>query len=88
MSENKEVSIKFQNKWTDFANRYPITVLMIITIICVILRLLDTFVLPITELVGELILSKALGLVLIILYLWSINRKLKAIGIHNKNATL
>lgn len=59
---------------------------MIITLLCLILRILDTFVLPLTELVGEAILSKSLGLILIILYLWSINRKPKAIGIHKNNA--
>lgn len=86
MSENEIESKKFQNKWYEFANRNPITVLMIITLLCLILRILDIFVLPITELVGEAILSKSLGFILIILYLWSINRKPKAIGIHKNNA--
>ncbi len=86
MSENEKESKSFQNKWYEFADRYPITVLMIITLLCLILRLLDTFIFPLAELVGELILSKALGFILIILYLWSINRKPKAIGIHKNNA--
>jgi len=85
MSENEKESSGFQTKWYEFANRNPITVLIIISLFCLILRLLDTFVLPVTELVGELILSKSLGLILIILYLWSINRKPKAIGIHKNN---
>ncbi|MFX1572508.1 MAG: lysostaphin resistance A-like protein [Promethearchaeota archaeon] len=85
MSENEKEIKSFQNKWYEFATRYPITVLMIITLLCLIFRLLDTFVLPITELVGELIFSKSLGLILIVFYLWSINRKPKAIGIHRSN---
>jgi len=59
---------------------------MILTLLCLVLRILDTFVLPITELVGELIISKALGFILITLYLWSINRRPKVIGIHKNNA--
>lgn len=86
MSENESELKSFQNKWYEFANRNPITVLMIITLLCLIFRILDTFVFPLVELVGELILSKSLGLILIILYLWSINRKPKAIGIHKNNA--
>ena len=74
------------NKWQEFAGSYPITVLLIITLLCLVLRILDTFVLPIAELVGELIISKALGFILIILFLWSINRRLNAIGIHKRNA--
>jgi len=87
MSVNKEESKSYQSNWSEFANRKPITVLILITLVCVIFRLLDTFLLPFTELVGELILSKSLGFILIILYLWSINRKPNAIGIHKKNAS-
>ena len=86
MSQNEKVTNSSVSKWQQFAERYPITVLIIITLLCLVLRILDTFVLPVTELVGELIISKALGFILTILYLWSINRRPKAIGIHKNNA--
>ena len=86
MSQNEKIKNSSMNKWQEFAGSFPITVLIIIAFLCLVLRILDTFVIPVAELVGELIISKALGFILITLYLWSINRRLNAIGIHKRNA--
>lgn len=86
MSQNEKITNSSTKKWQEFAGSYPIIVLIILAFLCLVLRILDTFFLPVAELVGELIISKALGFILIILYLWSINRRLNAIGIYKRNA--
>ncbi|MFX0043369.1 MAG: CPBP family intramembrane glutamic endopeptidase [Candidatus Hodarchaeota archaeon] len=86
MVQNELRKSKSMNKWQEFAGSKPITVLIIIAFLCLVLRIIDTFVLPVAVLVGELIISKALGFILIVIYLWSINQRLNAIGIYKRNA--
>ncbi|MFX1339449.1 MAG: lysostaphin resistance A-like protein [Promethearchaeota archaeon] len=69
-------------KWRTFAGRHPFAVLSLITLICVILSLIDIFILRIDELWGEIIISKALGFFIILIYLWSVQRSVAAIGLH------
>jgi membrane protease YdiL (CAAX protease family) len=70
------------NKWRKFAENHPFVVVSLITLICLILSLIDIFILRIDELWGEIIISKALGFFIILLYLWSVQRSVAAIGFH------
>ena len=53
-------------------------------VIALLLRILDIFVLHLDELLGEIILSKALGFVLVVVYVWWAGRKLSDIGFHTR----
>jgi hypothetical protein len=59
------------DKWRIFAPNHPFLVLFFITLICFVLSKIDIFILRIDELWGEIIISKALGFFIIVLYLWS-----------------
>jgi membrane protease YdiL (CAAX protease family) len=48
------------------------------------LKLVDIFVLRLDELLGEIILSKWLGFVLVIAFTWAVGRKLKDIGLQSR----
>jgi membrane protease YdiL (CAAX protease family) len=65
------------------AIRWPILVSLALLAIALIFRLIDIFVLRLDELLGEIILSKALGFALIVLFLWIAGRKLRDIGLHS-----
>ena len=62
------------DKWRIFAANHPFSVLFSITLICLILSIIDIFFLRIDELWGEIIISKALGFFIIVLYLWSLKK--------------
>lgn len=70
------------DKWRIYADNHPFLIVFVITFICLIFSLIDIFVLRIDELWGEIIISKAIGFLIIVLYLWSINRSIGAIGLH------
>ncbi|HSG41856.1 MAG TPA: type II CAAX endopeptidase family protein [Anaerolineales bacterium] len=53
-------------------------------LVALILRSLDIFVFRLDELLGEIILSKFLGLALVVGYVWWAGRKLKVIGFHTQ----
>jgi membrane protease YdiL (CAAX protease family) len=46
-------------------------------------RLIDIFVLRLDEHLGEIILSKAIGFAIVVVFLWLIGRKLRDIGLHS-----
>jgi len=54
--------------------------------IAVILRIVDVFLLGLAEALGEAFLHKALGFVLVLLYLWAVGQSLAAIGLHSRLA--
>ena len=70
------------DKWRTFAENHPFIVVFFITLICVILSLIDIFVFRIDELWGEIIISKALGFIIIVVYLWSVDKSIGEIGLH------
>ncbi|MCP4140472.1 MAG: CPBP family intramembrane metalloprotease [Chloroflexi bacterium] len=63
-----------------FKERAP----LILFLIALLLRIVDIFVLRLDELLGEIILSKSLGLVLVIVYVWWAKHKLSDIGFHTR----
>ena len=62
----------------------PLLIMLSLYIIAWIIKIFDTFIFRLDELIGEAILTKALGFLLIVLYLWLSKRKFSDIGFHSK----
>ncbi len=62
----------------------PILTGITLMLIALIFRLIDIFVFRLDERLGEIILSKALGLCLVLLFIWAIGRKPASIGFHGR----
>jgi membrane protease YdiL (CAAX protease family) len=62
----------------------PILTGVILMLIALIFRLIDIFVLRLDERLGEIILSKTLGFLLVLLFVWAIGRKPGSIGFHGR----
>ena len=62
----------------------PVLTGMLLMLIALIFRLIDIFVLRLDERLGEIILSKTLGFVLVLLFIWTIGRKPDSIGLHGR----
>jgi membrane protease YdiL (CAAX protease family) len=63
----------------------PILLPLVLLSIAVLLRILDIFFLPLAEAMGEAIVHKALGFLLVLGYLWAIGRPLAEIGLHGRS---
>jgi membrane protease YdiL (CAAX protease family) len=66
------------------ALRQPVLVCLVLLAIALVFRLIDIFVLRLDERLGEIILSKALGFALVVLFVWLAGRKLRDIGLHSR----
>lgn len=62
----------------------PILTGIVLMLIALSFRLVDIFVLRLDERLGEIILSKALGFCLVLLFVWAIGKKLSSIGFHGR----
>ncbi|MEW6030030.1 MAG: CPBP family intramembrane glutamic endopeptidase [Chloroflexota bacterium] len=62
----------------------PILVSLSLLIIALAFRLFDIFVLRLDERLGEIILSKSLGFILVLLFVWGTGYHLKDIGLHSQ----
>lgn len=62
----------------------PILTGILLMLIALVFRLIDIFVLRLDERLGEIILSKALGFVLVLLFIWAIGRNPDSIGLHGR----
>jgi membrane protease YdiL (CAAX protease family) len=62
----------------------PILTSLVLLAIAFILKWVDTFVLRLDERLGEIILCKTLGFVLVIVFVWACGRKLQDIGLHSR----
>lgn len=60
----------------------PILTGIVLMLIALTFRLIDIFVLRLDERLGEIILSKALGFCLVLLFVWAIGKKPDSIGFH------
>lgn len=65
-----------------FSESYPVRASFVLVLIASLLRVLDTFVIRSDELIGEQVLAKVGGLILIIAYVWSVKGTLRCIGFH------
>jgi membrane protease YdiL (CAAX protease family) len=62
----------------------PILTSLVLLAIAFIFKWVDTFVLRLDERLGEIILCKTLGFVLVIVFVWVCGRKLQDIGLHSR----
>lgn len=76
--------IKKPNKLFQISLQRPILISLVLFLIAAALRIVDIFGFRLDELLGEIILSKSLGLLLVIAYVWMAGRKLSDIGFHKR----
>jgi|Deesub1362A_J573_1020465.scaffolds.fasta_scaffold00005_321 hypothetical protein len=69
----------------DFSLKHPIKISLILFIIVLVLRVIEIFILRLDEAWGEISVSKFLGFLIIIGYLWLVKRKIRDIGFHSTN---
>ena len=69
----------------EWSLQHTILIPFILFIIAMIFKILDVFVFRLDELLGEIILSKSIGFVLVVVYLWFVGKSVKAIGLHGKS---
>ena len=62
----------------------PILTALALMVIALFFKWIDTFVLRLDERLGEIILSKSLGFILVVVFVWLTRHKLKDIGLHSK----
>ena len=62
----------------------PILTSLVLLVIAFFFKWVDTFVLRLDERLGEIILCKTLGFVLVIAFVWACGRKLQDIGLHSR----
>ena len=65
--------------------RHTILIPLILLIIAAIFKVLDVFVFRLDELLGEIILSKSIGFLLVLIYLWAVGKSVTAIGLHSRS---
>ncbi len=65
--------------------RWPLIAPLALLGLALLLRIIDIFILRLDERLGEIILSKALGFALIVVYIWWVDQRLSAIGLHSRN---
>jgi membrane protease YdiL (CAAX protease family) len=62
----------------------PVLTCLVLLVIAFIFKWVDTFILRLDERLGEIILCKTLGFVLVIVFVWACGRKLQDIGLHGR----
>lgn len=78
-------SIKtFADRLQQISLEKPIITALVLMAIALFFKWIDTFVLRLDERWGEIILSKSLGFILVIVFVWLARHKLKDIGLHSK----
>jgi membrane protease YdiL (CAAX protease family) len=73
-----------ERKVQRFSLARPVWTCVILFVIATFFRWVDTFVLRFDELLGELILTKSLGFILVLVWVWLAGRKLRDIGLHGE----
>jgi membrane protease YdiL (CAAX protease family) len=71
-------------RWYEWSLRHTILLPVILFIIAVIFKILDVFVFHIDERLGEIIISKSVGFILVVAYLWLVGKSVRAIGLHGR----
>ena len=72
-----------QKDFYQFSLKYPIQIGIIIFSIILVLRIIEMFYFRLDEIWGEVFVSKLLGFLIIIGYLWRAKRKIGDIGLHS-----
>jgi membrane protease YdiL (CAAX protease family) len=74
-------------KWYEWSLRHTILIPIILLVIALVFKILDVFVFHIDERLGEIIVSKSLGFLLVLAYLLLVGKSVSAIGLHGKSVT-
>ena len=74
----------FKSQLEQLSLQKPILTALVLMVIALLFKWIDTFVLRLDERWGEIILSKSLGFVLVIVFVWLARHKLRDIGLHSK----
>ena len=72
------------NSLQRFALEKPILTSLVLLAIAFFLKWVDTFALRLDERLGEIILCKTLGFILVIAFVWATGRSLRDIGLHSR----
>jgi len=78
MSNNSSIS----NWFLTISVKRPVLVVITLFILACLIKFFDSFVFRLDELIGEAILTKLLGFILVAAYVWVCGRKLSDIGFH------
>lgn len=62
----------------------PGLVMFVLFVLAGLIKILDSFILRLDELLGEAILTKGLGLILLMLFVWTCGRRMRDIGFKSK----
>jgi membrane protease YdiL (CAAX protease family) len=81
---NEPVTESKPNSLYSFSIQKPLLTITILFVIAVLFKILDNFILRLDELIGEALLTKVLGLALVIVFVWMSGKKMKDIGFHTK----
>ncbi len=68
----------------ELATRWPVLAPLALFGVALLLRIVDIYVLRLGEVLGEIVLSTALGFALVVGYVWWAGRRLSAIGLHSR----
>jgi len=82
--ENKNSPLTHSNWLLSLSLQRPGLVMLVLFILACLIKILDSFVLRLDELLGEAILTKGLGLLLLVAYVWTCRRKLSDIGFKSR----
>ena len=76
-----------ENNWFNRQSlNHPVLVCFFLLIIALIFRIIDIFILRLDDRLGEIILSKSLGFILIIIFLYLAGKSLAYIGLNRQKA--
>jgi len=79
--------MKKENNWFNQQSiNHPVLVCFILLIIALIFRIIDIFILRLDDRLGEIILSKSLGFILVVLFLYLAGKSLSYIGLNKQKA--
>ncbi len=73
------------NRWLALSLNRPAAVMLGLFLLVVLFKILDSFILRWDEKLGEAILTKGAGLLLVLLFVWRCQRCLGDIGLHRRN---
>jgi len=73
------------NRTLAYSLKRPVLVSLVLYILAWFIKYIDTFALRLDEKMGEAILTKSLGFILVVVYVWACGRNLRDIGFHSRN---
>jgi membrane protease YdiL (CAAX protease family) len=82
---NTKPSTSEPNRIFTYSLKNPVIVSLTLYMLAWFFKYLDTFILRLDEKIGEAILTKSLGFILVVVYVGVCGRKLRDIGFHSRN---